>query len=277
MIAFSSRPAARPSLTARAMLASLMLAPLVTACGALPAAEVLPTPVPDPPTADHPPPLARAAEDAPPPAAGRAAFDGRKTKRARPAVAPALAAPAVTAPARRISATAPPAVGGARHLARLHPEVRRMARALFEQAAAEGIELKFISGYRAFDRHSKKARAGRASWHAFGMAFDVNLAHRVDMRDALAHYDREAAQWERVGAIAERLGLTWGVQWGRHEVFHFEWHPGMPEAIRRPTLTALLSDAGPDGAAIEKVWRRFPVAADGAAEGAPGVAARDGR
>lgn len=171
-----------------------------------------------------------------------------------------------------------PPIGGARHLARLHPEVRRMARALFAEAAAEGIELKFISGYRAFDRRSKKAKAGRASWHAFGMAFDVNLAHREDMRDALANYDAEAADWARVGAIAERLGLTWGLQWGRHEVFHFEWHPGMPEAIRRPTLTALLKDAGPEGKAIERVWRRFPMSPDRAPGADAGsVAVRDGR
>lgn len=151
----------------------------------------------------------------------------------------------------------PAAIPGGKQLTRLHPEVRRMAIALYTEAAANGIELRFMSGYRAFKPRSAKARAGKASWHEFGMAFDLILAHRSDMRSALAHYDADAEQWATVGAIGERLGLIWGLKWGRHEVFHFEWHPGMKSAIRGPDLGVLLSEAGEDGKAFEKTWWRF--------------------
>lgn len=156
----------------------------------------------------------------------------------------------------------PAAIAGGKQLTRLHPEVRRMAIALYTEAAANGIELRFMSGYRAFKPRSAKARAGKASWHEFGMAFDLILAHRSDMRSALAHYETDAEQWATVGAIGERLGLIWGRKWGRHEVFHFEWHPGMKSAIRGPDLSALLADAGDDGKAFEKTWWRFRAPAD---------------
>lgn len=151
----------------------------------------------------------------------------------------------------------PAQIPGGHHLAKLHPEVRRMAIALYTEAAAEGVALRFMSGYRAFKPRSAKARAGKASWHEFGMAFDLILAHRRDMRTALRNYDDDEAAWETVGAIGERLGLTWGLEWGRHEVFHFEWHPGMKSAIRRAELTLLLADAGADGRDYEKTWWRF--------------------
>lgn len=132
-----------------------------------------------------------------------------------------------------------------------------MAEALYTEARARGIEVRFISGHRAFDRHSARARQGRASWHNFGMAFDLNLARHRTMKAALAHYDADGDDWEALGAIGESLGLTWGRAWGRHEVFHFEWHPGMKAAIRRPQLKKLLADAGPDGRAYKKTWHRF--------------------
>lgn len=166
------------------------------------------------------------------------------------------------APIRPPPPTPPPVdparIAGGHHLAKLHPEVRRMALALYSEAAAAGVELRFISGYRAFKPTSAKARAGRASWHEFGMAFDLILAHRRDMKTALRHYDDDEDAWNTVGAIGERLGLKWGLEWGRHEVFHFEWHPGMKSAIRRADLERLLADAGADGKAYPKTWWRFP-------------------
>lgn len=197
-----------------------------------------------------------------------------KIKRKRKArVSPPLAAPAATPAAAAATVAVASAaaavpdtavdlstISGGRHLERLHPVLRARAIALYTAAAERGIKLTFISGHRPFRPTSAKARKGRASWHAFGMAFDVNLADRRNMKDALAHFDRDKRRWQAVGRIAESLGLTWGLQWGRHEVFHFEWHPGMPDAIRRPTLKTLLGDTGPSGQAIEKTWWRFRTA-----------------
>ena len=129
---------------------------------------------------------------------------------------------------------------GGVHLEGLHPSLAQRVRALYERAEAEGIQLRFISGYRPY-RKKRRVKAGGslASWHAFGAAVDLNLQGRRGMSDALKHLDEDLPRWERVGALAQSLGLTWGYQWGKEEIFHFEWHPGLPEAIRAPTLKRL--------------------------------------
>jgi len=148
--------------------------------------------------------------------------------------------------------------GGA-HLDGLHPELIRRVRALYEQAEAEGIQLRLISGYRAYRPKRRVKRGGSlASWHAFGAAVDLNLQGRKGMSDALKHLDEDLKRWERVGAIAEGLGLTWGYQWGKKEIFHFEWHPGLPDAIRAPTLQKIKAKTG--GALKERyqeAWELF--------------------
>lgn len=250
-----------------ALPAALAVALLTTGCAHLrdtldrtgpePAAEgprLTETTRPLDPTAPDPPPSA-ATNETP---ARKVAVS--KTAAPEPTRKTAARTTAVSKPAAPDPAPAPLDLGqidGGRHLAGLHPEVRRMAEALYTEARARGIEIRFISGHRAFDPHSARARQGRASWHNFGMAFDLNLARHRTMKAALAHYDADGDDWETLGAIGEALGLTWGRAWGRHEVFHFEWHPGMKAAIRRPQLDALLADAGPDGRDYKKTWRRF--------------------
>ena len=129
---------------------------------------------------------------------------------------------------------------------------------LVKRAAAEGIQLYFISGYRPYrPRPPRRAGGSLASWHSFGNAFDLNMRPRRSMEDALAHFGEDEARWRRVGAIAESLGLTWGLQWGRKEVFHFEWHPGQPDGIRARTLRRLLNLAGDDGARYRETWSLY--------------------
>ncbi|MCA9542151.1 MAG: M15 family metallopeptidase, partial [Myxococcales bacterium] len=162
--------------------------------------------------------------------------------------------PTATAPLPEAPAMPPAPRSDAHHLASLHPEVRAMALALAEQAEAAGVPIRFISGHRRFNPRAARARAGRASWHQFGMAIDLVLADRKGMADALDHYSNDRERWQTVGQIAKRLGFTWGLEWRREEVVHFEWHPGMPSAIRRPTLNALLALTGPDGADLTRLW-----------------------
>ena len=168
------------------------------------------------------------------------------------------------APCARQQQSAPPLpeparpplqVRGGEHLEGLHPSIARRARLLYERAEDEGIQLRFISGYRPYKPRERRASAARspkrspkrspslASWHNFGLAFDVNLQGRAGMSDALKHLSDDAPRWERVGALAADLGLTWGKPWGKEELFHFEWHPGHPDAIRAPTLNALKREA----------------------------------
>ena len=117
-------------------------------------------------------------------------------------------------------------ISGGTHLEGLHPQLIKKARILYELAEAEGIQIKFISGYRRFrKKRSRKAGRSVASWHNFGAAFDINLLHRKSMRDALSHLDDDRSHWDKIGSIAKSLGLIWGKPWGEQEIFHFEWPP----------------------------------------------------
>lgn len=136
----------------------------------------------------------------------------------------------------------------------LHPELIERALTLYRRAQEAGAGVYFISGYRRFRPGSARARRGRASWHNFGLAFDLNLAHRRSMADALENREEDRDAWRAVGEIAAELGVTWGVDFGEKEIFHFEWHPGFRDGIRRPTLNTLLGYAGPDGAGYRAVW-----------------------
>ena len=125
------------------------------------------------------------------------------------------------------------------------------------RAAAEGIGLTFISGYRPY-RPKRRSGGTLASWHSFGNAFDLNLSDRAGMVEALEHFESDRSRWEKIGAIAKELGLIWGLQWGKKEVFHFEWHPGQPSGIRAKTLRRLLKLAGPRGKHYRKTWSLYP-------------------
>ena len=151
-------------------------------------------------------------------------------------------------------------ISGGTHLEGLHPLLIKKARVLYELAEAEGIQIKFISGYRRF-RKKRSLKAGRsvASWHNFGAAFDINLLHRKSMRDALSHLTDDQSDWDKVGSIAKSLGLVWGKPWGEQEIFHFEWHPGHPEALRKPAFNRLTKVTGPKVENYQKAWELFKV------------------
>lgn len=148
-------------------------------------------------------------------------------------------------------------VRGGHHLEKLHPELARRARLLYERAQAEGIILRFISGYRRYRVRQTKPGRSKASWHNFGAAFDVLLHKRKGMKDSLSHLSEDQASWDRVGQIAKELNLIWGKPWGEAEIFHFEWHPGHPEALRAPALKRLLKVTGPQAEQYEKAWDLF--------------------
>lgn len=144
--------------------------------------------------------------------------------------------------------------GMPRSFEKLHPEFRERMMRVLAQARAMGENPRILSGYRPLDR--KRARRGRASWHAFGLALDINLAEYTSMRGALANMGRDAARWERLGRLVEAEGMIWGGRWRAEEVFHIEWHPGMPEGLGGAHLAKLLALAGPDG---KQYHRTFPL------------------
>ena len=149
-------------------------------------------------------------------------------------------------------------VRGGEYLEGLHPTLVERARLLYERAQEKGIKIRFISGYRRY-RPKKRPRPGGslASWHNFGAAFDINLHHRKSMRAALKHLKEDESSWQAIGQIAERLGLTWGRPWGDEEIFHFEWHPGLPEAIRKPAFDQIKKVTQDPVKRYKEAWTLF--------------------
>lgn len=149
-------------------------------------------------------------------------------------------------------------VRGGAYLEGLHPTLVERARLLYERAQAKGIKLRFISGYRRFrPKRNPKVGGSVASWHNFGAAFDVNLHQRKSMKDALQHLEEDEVTWRIVGEIAAELGLTWGKPWGDAEIFHFEWHPGHPDALRRPAFEKLIKASGENVDHYREAWKLF--------------------
>lgn len=99
-----------------------------------------------------------------------------------------------------------------RDINRLHPLAKMTAKRLVELAAAEGLRVKITDCVRTkSEQDSINASRTNAkypySYHNWGLAFDIC------QNDKNEPYPREAAWWNRVGAIGKSLGLEWGGDW----------------------------------------------------------------
>lgn len=165
-------------------------------------------------------------------------------------------------------------VPGAQRLADLHPALRSRALVLFQRARAEGIAVTFIFGYTPYVARTRTGPGGWATWHQFGLAFDLNLADRRDLNDGRRHFAADAPRWKRLGEIATELGLAWGGAWrSSYDPFHFEWHPGDDSVISRDELRRFLGLAGPRGERFREVWSLYPEPRGAGPEGHGGPAA----
>ena len=104
-------------------------------------------------------------------------------------------------------------------IATLLPQVRPIARALVQKAAAAGISIRVISGLRSYEEQAalyaqgrtapgKKVTNARAGYsnHNFGIAFDVGVFEGNK-------YLPESPKYKAVGALGMDLGLEWGGNW----------------------------------------------------------------
>lgn len=126
-------------------------------------------------------------------------------------------------------------------IAGLQPEVAPYARALVQKAAARGIEIKLISGYRSYEEQNAlyakgrtapgprvtNAKAGESN-HNFGIAFDIGIFEDGD-------YLPESPNYDVVGGIGMELGLDWGGNWKSFQ--------DRPHYELRPTWAADLSES----------------------------------
>jgi len=108
-----------------------------------------------------------------------------------------------------------------KNLATLEPTTAKLVRELLRRLQSEGLNFKVTSGTRTFaeqtalynqGRSTKgdivtKAKAGQ-SWHNFGVAADLTLFDKSGKRPKW-----DGAEYDRMGAIAQELGLEWGGSW----------------------------------------------------------------
>jgi len=128
-------------------------------------------------------------------------------------------APARKGPEAAATDMAPADARSEGHIATLLPEVRPLARALVHKAAAMGIQIRIISGFRTYEAQAALYAQGRTSPgrvvtnarpgysnHNFGIAFDVGVFEG-------SRYLGESPKYKAVGAMGMDIGLEWGGSW----------------------------------------------------------------
>jgi peptidoglycan LD-endopeptidase CwlK len=139
----------------------------------------------------------------------------------------------------------------------LLPEVQDLARALVQKAAANGIQVKLLSGLRSYAEQDAlyaqgrttagtkitQARAGHSN-HNFGIAFDIGVF--VGNK-----YLADAPQYKAVGALGMELGLEWGGNWKTIvDQPHFQLRPVWAAQLTEREMLAALRGRVAAGAAI---------------------------
>ncbi len=122
------------------------------------------------------------------------------------------------------------------NIATLLPQVKPYARALVNAAAARGIIVKVISGTRSLEEQTilyqkyqqggpLAAPPGRSN-HNYGIAFDIGVfTGSLDPAQART-YLGESPDYDRVGSLADDIGLSWGGNWTTSkDKPHYELRP----------------------------------------------------
>jgi peptidoglycan LD-endopeptidase CwlK len=144
-----------------------------------------------------------------------------------------------------------------RRIATLQPEVRPMARALIQKAAANGIRIRIISGLRTYAEQDALYAQGRTlpgkivtnakggqSNHNFGIAFDIGVFEG-------SKYQGESPKYKAVGVLGTELGLEWGGNWKTFaDTPHYQLRPAWAAELPEKEMLARLRDRVQAGEAI---------------------------
>lgn len=108
-----------------------------------------------------------------------------------------------------------------KNLATLEPITARLVRELVRRLQAEGLNFKVTSGTRTWAEQTRLYAQGRTaagqrvtnakagqSWHNFGVAADLTAFDKAGKRPKW-----DGAEYDRMGAIAQEIGLEWGGSW----------------------------------------------------------------
>lgn len=119
-------------------------------------------------------------------------------------------------------ATLPPSIVARNNnlIAGLHPSIQPLVQRMIAQAAAEGLQVVVIEGFRSEERQQELYSRGRDndqakvtnakpgfSMHNFGLAVDVAF---VKNAQGGVFWPRDLEPWDRIGAIGKGVGLRWG-------------------------------------------------------------------
>ena len=144
-----------------------------------------------------------------------------------------------------------------KNIATLLPQVRPIARALVQKAAANGITVKVISALRTFAEQDALFAQGRTapgnkvtnarggfSNHNFGIAFDVGVFEGN-------RYLRDSPKYKAVGVLGMDLGLEWGGNWKTIvDQPHFQLRPTWAADLTEKELLAELRQRTADETAV---------------------------
>lgn len=144
-----------------------------------------------------------------------------------------------------------------KNIGTLHPEVQPIARALVQKAAANGIQIKIISGLRSYEQQDALYAQGRTapgpkvtnarggySNHNFGIAFDVGVFSGNS-------YLPESPKYKAVGVLGMDMGLEWGGNWTSVvDQPHFQLRPTWASALSEKEMLAELRDRVASGRSI---------------------------
>lgn len=117
------------------------------------------------------------------------------------------------------------------YLNQLHPDVRPLAAAFLQEAAAAGLDPRVQEAFRSKDRQDQlyaqgrtapgavvtKARGGQSN-HNYGVAFDVVPGALLGAKN----WDPENPAWAKLGEIGKKHGLEWGGDWKFTDRPHFQ-------------------------------------------------------
>ncbi len=144
-----------------------------------------------------------------------------------------------------------------KNIGTLLPEVQPIARALVQKAAANGIQIKIISGLRSYEQQDALYAQGRTapgpkvtnarggySNHNFGIAFDVGVFSGNS-------YLPESPKYKAVGVLGMDMGLEWGGNWTSVvDQPHFQLRPTWASVLSEKEMLAELRDRVASGQSI---------------------------
>lgn len=129
----------------------------------------------------------------------------------------------------------------------LAPTVQKLARALVQKSAENGIRIKIISGLRTYEEQDALYAQGRTapgnivtkakggySNHNFGIAFDVGVFEG-------SNYLTDSPKYKAVGVLGTELGLEWGGNWKTiTDQPHFQLRPTWATEMNEKQMLAEL-------------------------------------